>query len=159
MIEEKYVSFEIAKLLKSCGFFEGIEMFYDEDGDFLSNRKCSVIDGKRCCSLNIDGSGYLAPTLQMAMDWLRTKKNIDIDIHTDCGMLGIKRYTPCIQTYKPKPKPELLSDEDEWNDRWVQKTIYLRYENDKCLIPACKDFSSHEEAVEAALKYTLENLI
>lgn len=62
MIEEKYVSFELAKILKSCGFFEGIEMFYDEDGDFLSNRKCSVIDGKRCCSLNIDKENYLAPT-------------------------------------------------------------------------------------------------
>ena len=154
MIKESYVSFETARLLKEKGFPQHITSYTYFVGD---DKKRGCVVGEFIGHPSIETDIHLidAPTQQMAMAWLREHKNIDIDIHTDCGMLGYKRYTPC----KPKPKPELLDDKDEWNDRWVQKTIYLRYEDDKCLIPACKDFSSYEDAVEGALKYCLTKLL
>lgn len=126
MIEEKYVSFELAKILKSCGFFEGIEMFYDEDGDLLSNRKCSVIDGKRCCSLNIDGSGYLAPTLQMTMDWLNVERGLYPDISIE--VLGDEVYYRVVGIYDKNKK--------KWDS-------YEAFHDSK------------EEAIERVMKYCL----
>jgi hypothetical protein len=64
-------------------------------------------------------------------------------------MLGIKVYVPSISTYKPI----------ENTDRVRQRKRGLYYKNDRGITPAWQHFFSYEEAVEAALKYTLENLI
>jgi len=97
-------------------------------------------------------------TQQVVRQWLREIHHIDIDIHTDCGMLGIICYTPYIHFYRPRPKPELLDENDEWENRWIQMTIHLKYEDDKGVVPAIRSFNKYEEAVEAALKKVLYKL-
>lgn len=78
MIVEDYVSFEIAKLLKKKGFkCTTLHYYYDEDGNLLFSA-WSVDAGK---------SEFIAPTLQMAMKWLREKYDIHIYVE-NYGTLG-----------------------------------------------------------------------
>ena len=71
MIEEAYVSFEAAKLLKEKGFDWRCFGYYvdDEPDDVKYSSLCedNSIWEARCCS---------APTFQMAMKWLREVHNI-----------------------------------------------------------------------------------
>lgn len=81
------------------------------------------------------GSRYLynAPTHQMAMKWLREEKNIFIVIE------------PHAYDYiNEKNKSYVCS-------LWVGDNYYEYLES--------RDYPSYEEAVEAALKYALKNLI
>ena len=76
---------------------------------------------------------YPAPTHQMAMAWLREEKNIFIVIE------------PHVYDYvNEKNKSYVCS-------LWVGDNYYEYIES--------KDYPSYEDAVEAALKYSLENLI
>lgn len=68
MIQEAYVSFEVAKLLKEKGFDESCYQKYDSDGE-LSFNHIGYINNEKPC----DDFYALAPTHQMAMKWLRTK--------------------------------------------------------------------------------------
>lgn len=77
MITEDYVSFEVAKLLKEKGFDEPCQFLYfskyKQEGDFIGNfyaRKNS----------EINEASYSAPTLQMAMKWLREVHNLWCEI-------------------------------------------------------------------------------
>lgn len=106
MITEDYCSFEVSKLLKEKGF----------NNDYPKG----------------DCTQY-ACTLQMAMKWLREKKNIFIVI-----------------------EPHLYDYVNEKNKSyscslWVGDNYYEYIES--------RDYPSYEKAVEAALKYSLENLI
>lgn len=79
MITEKYVSFETAKLLKKKGFNcdkQSISAMYDEDGDFCPLLTTSELGGYDY--EDFDDKDFIAPTLQMAMDWLRTTHNLHI---------------------------------------------------------------------------------
>lgn len=71
MITEDYVSFETAKLLKEKGFDEPCLMCYNSD---------KKIDnyGLYRSYKNSDVFSLTAPTLQMAMKWLREVHNIHI---------------------------------------------------------------------------------
>lgn len=117
-ITEDYVSFETAKLLREKGFNEPCRAVYEE----------KILRIKLCDYLNSDLSSYVcAPTLQMAMKWLREVHNIDIIIFheklpNDCYWARIERH----------PFTEFQQE---------------------------SEYKTYEEAVEAALKYTLENLI
>lgn len=73
-IKEDYVSFEIAKLLKEKGFDEMTDMEYNKYGELLSNRMC----GHHYCVHHKGLFPYPAPTLQMAMKWLREVHNLYI---------------------------------------------------------------------------------
>ena len=95
----------------------------------------------RCCS---------APTHQMAIAWLREVHNIDIEVHADVGMLGVKIYTPFISRYKSST---------EYPSKLRQYKNGLYFEDDRGVIPGIRHFETYEESVEAALKYCLENLI
>lgn len=158
MIEEAYTSFEIAKLLKEKGFDEPCRSYFiDSEGDY---RKCTVDITNKNCSTN----EILRPTHQMAVAFIRKKYNIDIEIQSAVGSLGIKVYIPYISTYKPY----ILTDidkhfgltEDDVKHRVIQKKRPLYFEDDdKNVIKAHRYFKTFEEAVEAALIYTLENLI
>lgn len=97
MIEEDYVSFEVAKLLKEKGFnkiclrtyFDYGEMsrIYDEDeGVYNENLLPSII---------------AAPTHQMAMKWLREKHGIHIVIHPSSGVYYGKY---CLSIYVQRVK-------------------------------------------------------
>lgn len=72
MITEDYVSYEVAKLLKEKGFNIICDKVYREnDSSYL----CPI---EYC--MNLKGEGYyLAPTLQMAMKWLREVHGIAIE--------------------------------------------------------------------------------
>lgn len=71
MIEEDYVDFETAKLLKEKGFdwesFASIKVFcgskYEINGELIVPKENTII-----------------PTLQIAMKWLREKHNLYVDI-------------------------------------------------------------------------------
>ena len=78
MITEDYVSFETAKLLKEKGFNERLLTFYitDETKKRGNFQLMAFTDDK--IDNNHSDYCYLAPTLQMAMKWLREKYNIDI---------------------------------------------------------------------------------
>ena len=68
MIEEDYVSFEIAKLLKEKGFEGRMHTFYTEEGTEME-------------SAYVVPSNFFPiyrPTLQMAMKWLREVHNLHI---------------------------------------------------------------------------------
>lgn len=67
-IEEAYVTFETAKLLKEKGFGECSTSYISEDGDIFPT---PLVKRKE---------HYPAPTQQMAMRWLREEKEIEIHI-------------------------------------------------------------------------------
>lgn len=76
MIQEAYVSFETAKLLKKKGFDEGCPTTYTSNGLFHSHNYKPL------------GSDIFAPTQQMAMRWLREVHNLYIQIMLDSWALG-----------------------------------------------------------------------
>ena len=73
MVKEDYVSYEVAKLLKDKGFdCECIGYYVDYEPNDVHYSFCGETNSTwelRCCS---------APTLQMAMKWLREKHNVCI---------------------------------------------------------------------------------
>lgn len=64
-----YVSLETAKLLKEAGWEQHCKMKFYEDG----TRTTEFFDGKK-------GQHWYAPTLAMAMRWLREVQGIQINI-------------------------------------------------------------------------------
>jgi len=130
MIEEAYVSFEVAKLLKEKGFNEKCRGGYHYEFDDNDN---SIIMFERWTAQPYNNDfvdeGFLcsAPTHQMAMAWLREVHDIYIVFfHTN--------------------RSGWWYNITDMSDSYVFYTSELM----KC---------SYEEAVEAALKYTLKNLI
>lgn len=124
MITEDYVSFEVAKLLKEKGF-DAVEC-----------------QNSPHFSYNIDGqfsgpswdSEYNAPTLQMAMKWLREMCNLSVEVHF------------------------FLNEENNmssWNYDIIDTVTYCN----KAKYDMRETFKTFEESCEAAIKYCLENLI
>lgn len=123
MITEDYVSFETAKLLKEKGFDESTLQRYGADGDMSS-------DGRMGKYNSLTKFNFIAaPTLQMAMKWLREVHNLHIDIFVTYKD-GIPHYQWSIDNLK------------------TQDTISET--------PCC---NAYEEACEAAINYCLKNLI
>lgn len=134
MITEDYVSFETAKLLKDKGFNERLLTFYITD-EFKKEgcfQLMAFTDDK--IDNNHSDHCYLAPTLQMAMKWLREVQNLFIFPF------------PQVNTSKFWVEIYQLSDNQEW-------------ENLYCESIDLQDYSTYEQACEAAIKYCLENLI
>lgn len=128
LIEEAYVSFEVAKLLKEKGFDEEILSFYIpyEDGEV----KFVVSPNK--ANYNAEQHWLIsAPTHQMAMGWLREKGVYITIVYGDYPSLNKVFWTPQIDSLEGFDFPD---------------SFY-------------KEYNKYEEAVEAALKYVLENLI
>ena len=154
MITEDYVSFETAKLLKEKGFSGKcykVWVYYTSstpmlwnaptfvEGETIVDRE-SVESAERTWNTIYGNSenknyGYLAPTLQMAMKWLRKEHKIIPIVLTGGDSQNPFYYWFRIDTVK----------EGKWED-----AIYREDE---------KEFPTHEEACEAAIKYCLENLI
>ena len=126
MITEDYVSFETAKLLKKKGFNEvkcqnSPHFAYNKDGRFSGPSW---------------DTEYNAPTLQMAMKWLREVHKIEIWIHYDIDKTTW--WGGCNPMY----------EEDEENSSTFQSLLSFDYPG-----------KTYEEACEAAIKYCLENLL
>lgn len=127
MIQEAYVSFEVAKLLKEKGFNEPTTHWYNIKGNLINDYEVSY--------KNFYGSEkvWLAPTHQMAMAWLREEKLILIFIVPAQDGSGNFSYMADVLTWN--------EDEGLYESTW------------------CTADYVYEKAVEAALKYSLENLI
>lgn len=129
MITEDYVSFEIAKLLKEKGFNERVKSYYTESG--LEGYMLAL---KATKNTELDNGFISRPTIQTAMKWLRETHNLFVFPF------------PQMNTNKFWAEIYQLSNNQEWTNLYCE-TIDL------------EDYSSYEQACEAAIKYCLENLI
>ena len=139
MITEDYCSYEVAKLLKEKGFDEECYQKYDGEG-YLSFNHVGYINAEKP---NEDFSA-LAPTHQMAIKWLREVHNIFIQINRDN------------QYYEGTPVTPITEHDKK---RGHSSEYYAVVLDAKSNSNSFEHFDRYEEAVEAALKYSLENLI
>ena len=135
-INEEYVSFETAKLLKEKGFDESCYQKYDNEG-YLSFNHVGYINNEKSC----DDFYALAPTLQMAMKWLREVHNLHVDSSIYIDIEG--------------------DSEHEYTYTYWDWTIFNSESGRIIAEPqiGCGRYDSYEQACEAAIKYCLENLI
>lgn len=133
MITEDYCSFKVSKLLKEKGFLKEIDLRITQNLSFYDNTGLHYNLNRYYSSLILDKINVVAPTHQMAMKWLREEKNIVIIIEPH-------RY----DYVNEKNKSYSCS-------LWIGDNYYEYIES--------RDYFSYAEAVEAALKYSLENLI
>ena len=130
MITEDYCSFETAKLLKEKGFDVYVRSFYEKD-KYRTKEEFST--NNALWNYNISSFRYSAPTLQMAMKWLREVQHCVICITPltfYCGEI-VSKWGYCI---------------------WADDNTEVDEESSPRL-------ESYEEACETAIKYCLENLI
>lgn len=131
-ITEDYVSFETAKLLKEKGFDEGCSFVVNA----VSKGVMPVSWPTTNSEIEDEKADLIAlPTLQMAMKWLREEKNILIYVYPVIDLQVKNNYT------------------FYW--RWDGK----KKRHDASHIGDKHNYESFEQAVEAAVKYCLENLI
>lgn len=124
MITEDYCDFETSKLLKEKGFNKACWEYYD------ANKKLKSFRIMKCNYDNIPyKDAYIAPTLQIAMKWLRVVHNIHII-------------------------PE-ITDGTQLNPRYYA-VIWVTTSGESHIIEL---FDSYEEACRESIKYCLENLI
>lgn len=137
MITEEYCDFETSKLLKEKGFDVECDYLY-ANGEILRAQgfKCNwnkgesiFTDYKNECS---------APTLQMAMKWLRDVHNLHIEAritnHSMSSLIEVVKYYWVVF--------------NTTNAKWVnESSVYTLY------------FDKYEDACASAIKNCLENLI
>ena len=132
MIKEAYCSFEVAKLLKEKGFDEPCFYYYKDKVLIFSHS----LKGRNSYQTDT----YSAPTHQMAMAWLREH--------------GLHINAPISYDYS------VDADGNEVDRRtFYIFEIYSSFRGNLIYIEEINEYDSYEEAVEAALKYCLENLI
>ena len=148
MITEDYISFETAKLLKEKGFDWNTDKQFNSDkivGDY------NITDRSRHPERYLD-----APTLQMAMKWLRETHSILLIADYDYECTD-KSY--CYKIYKlgENGKPERVPIEgvryDTLGEPHTEIVAYRDYKR------SYFDYKTYEGACEAAIKDCLENLI
>lgn len=130
IIIEDYVSFETAKLLKEKGFDIYVRSYYEKN-EYKTKEEFST--NNALWNWSISSFRYSAPTLQMAMKWLREVHHCVICITPlafYCGEI-VSKWGYCI---------------------WADDNTEVDEESSPRL-------ESYEEACEAAIKYCLENLI
>jgi len=135
MIQEDYVSFETAKLLKEKGFDVPCM------GRYSVRSKEFHFDCTRLCN-NGGLFEYSAPTLQMAMKWLREIHLILYIIYPNLES-GELRFSWRI--YK------LEQDKKHYVEELPGIGEYYKDSD--------KSFTTYKEAKESLIKYCLENLI
>ena len=152
-ITEDYCSFETAKLLKDKGFSEwcfkcygvavlhnGADISFDEECELKDEgreNEIEYVEGGRlydygCNNSDKDANVWAAPTLWVAMKWLREREWFVciIPLAFYCGEKAAKFGS----------------------NIWAGDNLEVDEDN----TPA---FDTYEEACEAAIKYCLENLI
>lgn len=141
-ITEDYVSFETAKLLKEKGFDEDIDLWYDENGDTFFKYHYAI---SRDWRVRQNQQVYQHPTLQMAMKWLREIHNLCLFVIPatidDTLRPGYAIYPKCDNKW------EWCASKNDGSKATFGCDINKNY---------C---DSYEDAVEAAIKYCLTNLI
>jgi len=152
MITEDYVSFETAKLLKEKGFDEYCSTYYNTDnGGFGMDHSDELWN-------NTNNPEYIvsAPTLQMAMKWLREVHNVllVVDYEWECDTTPYFFKIYCLgENGKPERVAVKGVSYDEDGNSLEHIVGYRDWKR------SYSDYSTYEEACEAAIKYCLENLI
>ena len=126
MITEDYVSLETAKLLKEKGFNEKVYGYYSVKSDNDDTPQFSSLYNHNQSIQMIS-----APTLQMAMKWLREEKGIAV-IPVISSVLDYEKFLWHVNIVVAKTN-------NTYSQGWV--------------------YEKQEDACEAAIKYCLENLI
>ena len=133
IIEEDYVSFETAKLLKERGFDELTYACFSSDGeDYYGYRAL--------------GTDIMRPTLQMAMKWLREIYDLHIEI------TSTKSYGSDGNGHEIPLDGVLYHANIVQNNKWSNITKKFKSHSLAC-------YCSYERACEAAIKCCLEKLI
>ena len=127
MITEDYVSFETAKLLKEKGYCNESIVFYKENGELIHY---NVPLNNKGISDTL-GVFYEAPTLQMAMKWLRKEKGIAI-IPVLSSILDNEKFLWDIKIVVAKTG-------EKYSQGWI--------------------YEKQEDAFNTAIKYCLESLV
>lgn len=157
MIQEDYVSFGTAKLLKEKGFTEwcfkcygvavlhnGADISFDEECDLKNEGRgdeIEYVEGGRlydygCNNRDKDAKVWAAPTLWVAMKWLREVHHYYIQVMLDSWALGSHTgYYIVIQ--KTDSNFEMMLQD-------VREIVF---------------YDTPEEAAEDAIMYIVENLI
>ena len=130
MVEEKYCSFEIAKLLKEKKFDIPSLRWYNKDGDVVAKFTTS----KTPLDYFRDEYYYLCPTHQMALAWLREEKKVFISISAYSG----DHYNGYIDAF--------------------EVNIY-QYATTTIVPEEIRVQTNYDVAIESALKFALEELI
>ena len=132
-MKDDYVSFEIAKLLKEKGFDGDTSSCYILEDSTHHIMYDKVVQSEYYESQDSNEHGHLiqAPTHQMAMKWLREKGIYITIVYGDYPSLNKVFWTPQIDSLEGFDLPNSFYEE----------------------------YDKYEVAVEAALKYSLENLI
>lgn len=140
MITEDYVSFETAKLLKRKGFDEICRAFWKVWNGETNLCHCNSSHTFEYCHNSMleqyndaEETNIAAPTLQMAMKWLREVYSI----HCDIGYDDLDWF---------------------WNILDVSDSVPVE-ECPKMIKDGTAGHKTYEEACEAGIKYCLENLI
>lgn len=132
MITKDYVSFETAKLLKDKGFDEPCTHFYEFDKKLYNDMGDYFPSGMRNSDFDKKSTRAMsAPTYKMVIKWL-------IEVH---------------HIYASPVQQGNHNDFSE-NYTWIVSRDGIIYRN-----KTVSEKLSYEEACEAAVKYSLENLI
>lgn len=163
MIQEDYVSFETAKLLKKKGFDETCRAFWKEWNGELYLCDCSSAHVFEFCRNSMleyyndkEETNTAAPTLQMTTKWLQVIFNVVIipNYEYECD------DTPwCYKIFRlgENGKPERVAIKGVSYDKNNNPTEHIvGYRDYEC---SYENYSTKEEAVEEGIKYCLENLI
>lgn len=131
MIKEDRVTFEIAKLLRDKGFSQNT---FEIDCNVCYKYNGNLCNNAKSISGVDREISYIAPTIQMVLKWLREVHNLFVFPF------------PQMNTNKFWTEIYQLSDNQEWENLYYE-SIDLQ------------DYSTYEEACEAAIKFALEHLI
>jgi hypothetical protein len=137
MIQEAYCSFEVAKLLKEKGFNCPCKVVYSPKGIIKHYLKEEVY------AHNLKGHKKLCPTHQMTMKWLREIYHLEINITFGFPFIDGKQQYKYFWSIVRVCDNHLEYPMDDPNSAYYNEEMA----------------DSYEEAVEAALKYVLKNLI
>ena len=142
MLTEDFVSFEIAKLLKEKGFDELCIFKYNYEG--IRMKAGLAIDEWQ--NSELDDNECSCPTLQMAMKYLREvhQLHISVDVSPIYGKVkDEKGRNTCGLLY--------------WH--YMASGVWLNEKYNPFQKAFVVSEKSNEEAIEAALEVSLENLI
>ena len=114
MIQEAYVSFETAKLLKEKGFDENTLMVYMSYGDLCKCNRYDSIRNSKYNDITKNDFECTAPTHQMAMKWLREVHNIDICVFP--YQADYISYSYKVKIYKNKEIYLTITDSKTYED-------------------------------------------
>lgn len=133
MIEESYVSFDTAKLLKEAGFEANIKTRYveEEKGEWMFSEL-----GSKRSDYNYFDDTIACPTQALAARWLREVYNLHVVITEEAYVNGIN-YLWQVLVYNPKSL-----------DCWDNKSTGLYGDNG--------EYKTYEEALEAGLQEAIK---